>query len=117
MADGKRIVPVAGETGRWIQRTMNGVECDVHEERTVVFLTSGDDAFRLCREQVSRIAVFLNGLLIPMPVVNRKPGRSIVHDRLCEVVDAPGVVAVLMFEALAHRQMLGQPFTQMPLSD
>ena len=52
-----------------------------------------------------------------MPVIDRESGRRVVNDRLGEVVDAPGVVTVLVVEPLAHRQMLVEPLAAMPLAD
>ena len=51
-----------------------------------------------------------------MPVVNRKSRWGIVNNCLCVVVDAPSVVPVLVVKTLPHRQMLGKPFSQVPLA-
>ena len=81
---------------------MYGVERDVEEEGFALLL-GGDDALRFGGDEVRDVAVLTNGLLIAMPVVHGEARRSVVDDGLRVVVDAPGVVTVLVHEALRHR--------------
>lgn len=85
---------------------MHGIERHIHEERFIMALSRFDQAYGFIRDQLGRVALFIDGALIAMPVVNGIASRSIMHDCLGVVVDPPGVVAVLIVEALPHGQML-----------
>ena len=98
-----------------LQRAVDGVEGDVVEERLVLRFPP-DQIHRLLGDEISRVACFEHRLLIAMPVIDREDGGRVVRDGLVVVVDAPGVVAVLMIEALAHRQLFRQPLAEMPLA-
>ena len=52
-----------------------------------------------------------------MPVVDGKPCRRVVFNRVSVVVDSPGIMPILMHKTLLHWQMLLEPFTTMPFPD
>ncbi len=54
---------------------MHGIEGQVEEEGLVLGLF-GDDPFGLGGKQIGAIALFLQGLLVSMPVVNGEAGRG-----------------------------------------
>ena len=116
VSNGQRIVWITCKGWRWVQRSMHRVESDVQEEGAVVLFASGDHSFCFGSDQVGRVAFFPNGLLVAMPVVDRKTGGGVVNNGFGVVIDAPGVVTILMLKSLPHGKVFGKPLTQMPFA-
>ena len=103
-------------SGDAIDRAVNGIERDVQEER-LPFTLLGDDTLGFRGDKIGGIALLLDWLFIAVPVVHDETRRRVVRDHLVIVVDAPGVVTVLVHETLLHRQVFLQPFARVPFPD
>ena len=99
-----------------IDRSVNGIERDVEEKR-LLFTLLGDNTLGFGGDKVGGIALFLDWLFIAVPVVHDKTRRCVVRDHPVIVVDAPGVMAVLVHETLLHRQVFLEPFARVPFPD
>ncbi len=103
-------------SGNPIDWPVNGIERYVEEKRLLLTLF-GDETLSFRGDKVGGIALLLDWLFISVPVVHDKTRRCVVRDHFVIIVDAPGVVAVLVHEALLHRQVFLQPFACMPFPD
>ena len=118
ITDGERIVLIGRIVEGRVERSVDGVEGNVEKERLLLLGCPGrDDALGLGGEEIGGIALFTQWFLVAVPVVDREAGRGIVDDGLGVIVDAPGVVAVLVQKPLTHGKVLGEPLSEVPLPD
>jgi len=88
---------------------VNAIKRNIEKEWLVLRLT-GDDAAGLVAEEVRRVAFFLHGLTVAIPVEFAAP-------QVREVIEHPEVMSVMMVKAAGQRQEFRFEFPEMPFAD
>ena len=75
-------------TRDFLKRTVHSVKCDIHEERLILSLhtMACNHADGLICDEVSAITWFEDGLLVPVPIVNRKASGGIMRNGFIVIV-------------------------------
>ena len=84
------------------------------EEKGPILTLGRNDPLRLGGDQISHIPLLLQWLLVPVPVIDGEMRRGMVQDHLARIIDAPGIMAVLVIEPALQGQAADQPTQLLP---